>query len=65
MTRRWLTVVEAAEHFSLSRKTLYSLAARGRLPAGAVLRLGRQLRIDVATIEAEAEIQTKKKLRIG
>ena len=53
--RPWLTIVEAADHFAISRKTLYSLIGRGRLPAGAILRLGRQLRINVAAIEAEAE----------
>ncbi|MCK4431691.1 MAG: helix-turn-helix domain-containing protein [Candidatus Aminicenantes bacterium] len=50
-----MTIVEAADHFAISRKTLYSLIGRGRLPAGAILRLGRQLRINVAAIEAEAE----------
>lgn len=53
--RVWRSVTEAAEYFHLrSGKTLYSLAARGRLPEGAVLRIGRQIRIDVAAIEAEA-----------
>jgi len=52
---RWLTIPEAAEYFGLkSAKTLYSLAARGRLPAGSVLRLGRQIRIDVKSIEDAA-----------
>lgn len=52
---RWLTIREAAEYFNFkSTKTLYSLAARGRLPQGSVLRLGRQIRINVAAIEAEA-----------
>jgi hypothetical protein len=49
--RRWFTVAETAGYFGLSQKTLNSLAARGRLPKGAVLRLGRQLRFDVAAIE--------------
>jgi len=52
--RRWLTIAEAAEYFLISGKTLYSLAARGRLPASSVLRLGRQIRIDVSIIEAES-----------
>jgi excisionase family DNA binding protein len=51
MTRRWYSVREAAEYFSMSKKTLYSLAARKRLPDGAVLRLGRQIRFDVRAIE--------------
>jgi len=50
--RRWLTIAEASEYFALSRKTLYSLAARGRLPANSVLRLGRQIRINVKAVEA-------------
>jgi len=49
---RWLTIREAAVYFSISAKTLYSLAARGRLPEGSVLRLGRQIRFDVERIEA-------------
>jgi len=53
--RVWLTIAEASSHFAISRKTLYSLAARGRLPKGSVLRLGRLLRIDVSAVEAEAD----------
>ncbi len=34
--RRWYSISEACEHFGLkSSKTLYNLAARGRLPGGA------------------------------
>lgn len=55
--KKWLTVSEAADYFSLSRKTLYALAARGRLPEGSVLRLGRQIRINVKVIEAESNEQ--------
>lgn len=56
----WLKISQAAAYFSISRKTLYSLAARNRLPRGAVLRLGRQIRINVATIEAEAGLKEGK-----
>jgi excisionase family DNA binding protein len=55
MGRRWSTITEAAEYFGISRKTLYSLAARHRLPSGSVLRIGRQIRIDVQKIEQAAE----------
>jgi len=55
--RRWYTIAEAAAHFGLARKTVYSLAARGRLPKGAVLRIGRQLRVDIAAIENGAAIK--------
>lgn len=52
---RWLTVSAASKYFGLkSPKTLYSLAARDRLPRGSVLRIGRQIRINVEIIEAEA-----------
>jgi len=51
----WLTIAAASSHFAISKKTLYSLAARGRLPKGSVLRLGRQIRINAAAIEANAE----------
>lgn len=54
MQKVWFSIAEAAEHFSLSRKTLYSLVARNRLPSKAVLRLGRQIRINVEAVEAEA-----------
>jgi len=52
--RRWFTIAEAADYFKVGRKTFYSLAARGRLPKGSVLRLGRQLRIDVQAVENAA-----------
>lgn len=51
--RRWFSIPEAAKYFDIKAKTLYSLAARGLLPAGAVLRLGRQVRISVEVIEKE------------
>jgi len=51
--RRWLTVKEAADYFALSPKTLYSLAARDRLPKGSVLRIGRQIRVNAKVIEDE------------
>jgi len=50
-SRRWVPIKEAAAYFSISAKTLYSLAARKRLPEGSVLRLGRQIRFDVKRIE--------------
>jgi len=54
--RRWLTISEAAEYFGLkSPKTLYSLVARDRLPKGSVLRLGRQIRVNVEIIETDAK----------
>lgn len=57
---KWLTIAEAADHFALKSKSLYSLVARGRLPKGAVLRLGRQIRISAEVIEAEAGVQGKR-----
>ena len=58
--RRWSTVKEAAAHFQMPRRTLYSLVARGRLPAGSVLRLGRQLRFDITAIEAGANVDDRR-----
>lgn len=56
--RKWLTIAEASKYFGLrSPKTLYSLAARNRLPRGSVLRIGRQIRINVEIIEAETKGQ--------
>jgi excisionase family DNA binding protein len=50
--RRWYAIDETADRLRLCRGTVYSLASRGRFPAGSVLRLGRQLRFDIAAIEA-------------
>jgi hypothetical protein len=41
-------------------KTFYSLAARGLLPKGAVLRLGRAVRIDVNAVEMQPVEKVKK-----
>jgi hypothetical protein len=53
--RRWFTAAETSAYFGLPAKTLYCLAARGQLPKGAVLRLGRQLRFDIVAIEQGAK----------
>jgi len=53
--KHWFTIPEAAAYFSLKPKTLFSLAARGLLPEGSVLRLGRAVRVNIKKIEAEAE----------
>ena len=52
--RRWVSVGEASAYFGINRKTLYSLAARGLLPPGAVLKLGRAIRINLSAIEEAA-----------
>jgi len=49
--RRWISVREAAAHFSLPVPTLYSLIGRQLIPSDAILRLGRQIRVDVEAIE--------------
>lgn len=49
--RRWLRVDDAAERLSLPKKTLYSLAARGRLPEGSIMKIGRAIRFDIVAIE--------------
>ncbi len=50
--RKWVSIEEAASFFSIPKKTIYSLAARGRLPAGSTMKLGRALRLDLSAIEA-------------
>ncbi len=55
MEKKWFNAREAGQIFDIPAKTMLSLAARGRLPKGTVLRLGRQVRFDVKMIEAEAE----------
>ena len=57
--RRWFTIVETADHFKLSPKTIYSLIGRKRLPPGSVLRIGRQIRLDIKIIEDAAFLQPK------
>jgi hypothetical protein len=53
--QKWRSVAAAASYFGLkSPKTLYSLVARHQLPPRAVLRIGKQLRINVEAIEAAA-----------
>jgi len=54
MEKRWFKISEAADHFAISRKTLYSLIARDRLPDGTILRIGRQIRINVEVMENAA-----------
>lgn len=57
MTKRWYSVREAAEYFSMKEKTLYGLIGRGLLPDDAILRLGRQLRLDIKKIENNKEMK--------
>jgi len=49
--RKWFTVAEAGDYFKLNAKTIYSLIGRNRFPRGSVLRIGRQIRLDVRKIE--------------
>ena len=59
--RRWLSIKEVAQYFGLkSPKTLYMLVGKGKLPTGSVLRIGRQIRVDIAAIEAGAAIKGRK-----
>jgi len=51
--RRWYSIPEAAAYFSIKPKTLYSLAARRRLPERAILKLGRSIRLNIEVIERE------------
>jgi hypothetical protein len=55
---RWVSVGVASEFFSLPRKTLYSLLARGRLPAGSTLRVGRLLRFNLEKLAAGLVVGT-------
>jgi hypothetical protein len=60
MKRRWVSISEAATYFDIPAKTLYSLAARGLLPKGAILRLGRQLRVDIEAVEKQPAEKARK-----
>jgi excisionase family DNA binding protein len=59
MTKRFLSPLEAGEYLGIKPKTIYSLAARGRIPA---VRFGRQLRIDLRRLEAQVDAELSKTL---
>ena len=49
---KWVSVADASRYFGLkSPKTFYSLIGRGLIGNDAVVRLGRQLRVNVEKIE--------------
>jgi len=52
MTRRWITVKEAASYLSLHPDSIYHLIDRGLIPAG---RVGRNIRVDLKALEAMME----------
>jgi len=53
MQKRWYTVAEAAEYFSLKKKTVYTLIAKKEFPEDAIIRLGHQIRVDIKRIEEQ------------
>jgi len=55
MERRWFTISETSAYFSLKKSTLYSLIGRGMIRDDAVLRLGRQIRLDIKKIEQQKD----------
>jgi hypothetical protein len=58
MGRRWYSIRETCEYFGLrSPKTLYLLVGKGKLPPGAVLKIGRQIRLNIEAIEKGAAIK--------
>lgn len=63
MGRRWFTAAELSAYFSKPKKSFYSLAARNLLPVGSVIKLGRELRFDIAAIEAGAALSDRGKGR--
>ena len=54
MTRRYITVREAAELLSLSEKSCYKMAIRGDIPS---IRIGRARRVDLLRLEKMLEEQ--------
>lgn len=60
MTKRFITPREAGEYLAIKTKTVYSLAARGLLPCA---RFGRQLRIDLRLLDAQAEADIKSNMK--
>lgn len=56
MTRRWITVREAAEYLGIAVKSAYDMAAAGKLPAAHV---GRLVRVDFRALEADLKEQAQ------
>jgi len=52
MTRRWITVAEAASYLCLSPRFVYRLIDCGQIPA---TRVGRNVRVDLKALEAMME----------
>jgi hypothetical protein len=59
--RKWVSCREAGEFFGIPAKTFYSLVARGRLPAGSVLKIGRAIRINISVIEQAAPAKERQR----
>jgi excisionase family DNA binding protein len=55
---RWVSVAVAADFLSLPKKSVYSLLARGRLPAGSTLRVGRSIRVSLEKLAAGLVVGT-------
>jgi excisionase family DNA binding protein len=54
MTRKWFSVREAADYWGIKSSTLYALLGRrkAKLPEGSLVRIGKQIRIDIEKIDA-------------
>lgn len=56
MTRRWITVAQAAEYLSIHPVTCRRLIDRGKIPASHV---GRSVRVDFKKLEEQLESEAK------
>jgi excisionase family DNA binding protein len=56
--RRWLSVRQTAEFLGLHPKTVYDLAARGKIPSA---KIGGALRIDLRRLTQDLEGQEKRR----
>lgn len=55
MNKEWSTVEEAAPALGMSKQGMYDAIRKGQLPRGAVLRIGKRIRINLKALNASRE----------
>jgi excisionase family DNA binding protein len=58
MQRRWISPRECSEYLACHLMTVYAWIAAGRIP---VIRLGRSIRVDLKSLEADLNAQVSGK----
>lgn len=55
MVKEWSTVEEAAPALGMSKQGMYDAIRKGQLPAQAVLRIGKRIRINLKALSVQVE----------